>query len=145
MKRPVTSAITAATFACAMGVTIPAANATTVEDSIIAQVNQHRVAHGLKPVMKDANVQGFSEWWAKYMADHLYYKHADTVTGEDRYFENIAKTSAASPDWASHAFQMWKKSPGHNGNMLNPTVTKAGAHCYPSDDGYAYCVLNLDW
>lgn len=29
--------------------------------------------------------------------------------------------------------------------MLNPTVTKAGAHCYPSDDGYAYCVLNLDW
>lgn len=144
MKRPVTSAITAATFACTMGMTIPAASATTVGDSIIAQVNQHRVAHGLKPVAKDANTQGFSEWWGGYMADHHYFEHSHKVTGKHR-FENVAKMSAASPDWASHAFQMWKKSPGHNGNMLNPTVTKAGAHCYPSDDGHAYCVLNLDW
>lgn len=29
--------------------------------------------------------------------------------------------------------------------MLNPAVTKAGADCHPSDDGHAYCVLNLDW
>lgn len=144
MKRPVTSSITAATFACTMGMTIPAASATTVGDSIIAQVNQHRVAHGLKPVAKDANTQGFSEWWGGYMADHHYLEHSHKVTGKHR-FENVAKTSTLSPDWASDAFQMWKKSPGHNGNMLNPTVTKAGAHCYPNDDGYAYCVLNLDW
>lgn len=144
MKKRVTSVITAATFACTMGMTIPAANATTVEDSIIAQVNQHRVAHGLKPVTKDANTQGFSEWWGGYMADHHYFEHSHKVTGKHR-FENVAKMSTLSPDWASDAFQMWKKSPGHNGNMLNPTVTKAGAHCYPSDDGYAYCVLNLDW
>lgn len=57
MKRAVTSAIAAATFACAMGATIPSASATAVGDSIISQVNQHRVVHGLKPVTKDTEAQ----------------------------------------------------------------------------------------
>lgn len=124
---------------CAVGAPAPA-HATTMGDELIKQVNEYRASLGIGPVHKDARIQGFSEGWARHMAQKDSRYHS---TGSG--YAEIISSSQGYDDVPSAAVDGWKHSLGHNAIMTDGKYTRVGADCAQGRSGAHYCVMNFDW
>ena len=125
------------------------------EQRLLVLINEYRAQNGLNPLSMSPDVTRAAAWFSRNMADTNTFPadHRDTL-GRDpatrltecdvrytRYAENIA----AGPSDAQGIFNLWRNSPPHNANMLDPNVTLAGiARAFRSGTQYGwYWTLDL--
>ncbi|MCX7445149.1 CAP domain-containing protein [Corynebacterium sp. P7003] len=108
-----------------------------VSAETIRLLNEHRVAHGLRPVIVDANLTRRSVEWSKHMRDVNRLYHSG-----DNVWENVLYNYNSASD-ASAPFRQWRNSPGHNANMLLPDVTRVGVGFATAADGRVYGTMQL--
>ena len=98
-------------------------------------LNQHRAAKGLGNVVVDPHLTARSVEWSRHMRDVNRLYHS-----KDNVWENVLYNYNPAPD---AAFHQWRKSPGHNANMLEPRVTRVGIGFARSADGRIYSTMQL--
>lgn len=137
------AAVFAALPGSALAVTIDAQ-----EQAVVAEINKHRKAKGLKPVAIDVKLTKAADWMSKDMATKNYFSHTDSAGNSpfDRIAkygypqntyrgENLAAGNAGSRD----TFIQWKNSPGHNENMLHSEYRAVGvSRVYDASSTYGY-------
>ncbi len=113
----------------------------------VTQLNIYRAKNSLEPVTLDDQLVLASEVHAKDMADHGIVSHTGTdgSAHTDRMLRTGYKYSYAGENVASgqnswgKVFDAWKKSPGHNENLLMPEATNFGvALVYDRTTQYHY-------
>ncbi|SES11147.1 CAP domain-containing protein [Corynebacterium cystitidis] len=110
---------------------------TSDEARMLELLNNHREAHGVQPLKVDQQLMDQSREWSGVQARENRMYH-----GDYNVFENVAMNWSGDPD---QFFNMWKNSPGHNRNMLNSSVTKAGFGSADSSNGSSYGTMQLMW
>lgn len=94
-------------------------------------INDYRASLGLHSLVIDGTLNSVGQNYAAYMNSTGIFSHtADGKTFLDRcaaagttcWAENLAR-GATSPQTL---FEMWKASPGHNANMVNPSYRSMG-------------------
>ncbi len=112
-----------------------AAQPGTVDAEAAARlISQYRVDHGLKPLRLDPTLMKLAAEHAQRMASMDRMSH--TLPGEGSFAERIARGGfqasmaaenvAAGQKSLAEVFSAWRKSPGHNANMLLPNVSLMG-------------------
>jgi uncharacterized protein YkwD len=114
-----------------------------VEDLVFEMTNQARVAKGLAPLTRDAELDNAARSFSNDMLVHGFFDH-DTPGGptfekrlasQYRHWvhdmgENIWSGSGYDPsktqEIAKDIISDWLKSPGHRENMLDPSFTHLG-------------------
>lgn len=105
------------------------------ESTFLGMINDYRAQHGLGKLSTNGKLAETARWMANDMAAKDYFSHTDSL-GRDPfkrmadfgYTHNTWKGEnlAAGVEGAAAAFKLWKESPGHNENMLNPNFTVIG-------------------
>lgn len=99
-----------------------------IQNELVARINDHRAANGVRRVPRDAAIDNAARWWADQLANHGRDGHSPRNTraypygGENVWFGNNAPWQQV----AFGAFNSWHHSPGHNKNMLNPNTISLG-------------------
>ena len=98
-------------------------------------INDYRKQNGLKPVVFDQEMLQFSRAYVAEILKEDVFKHSD-LNGGAYAIENLYKSMgfgrflSLDQEWCAALpemiFSTWKKSKGHNANMLNPEITKVG-------------------
>ncbi len=112
-----------------------AARPGTVDAEAAARlISQYRVDHGLKPLTLDPTLMRLASEHAQRMASMDRMSH--TLPGEGSFAQRIAaggfqasmaaENVAAGQKSLAAVFEAWRKSPGHNANMLLPDVSLMG-------------------
>jgi uncharacterized protein YkwD len=112
-----------------------AARAGTVDaQAAVRLISQYRVQHGLKPLSLDPTLMKIAQEHAHRMASMDKMSHV--LPGEGSFSQRIAsggfrasmaaENVAAGQDSLAEVFEAWRKSPGHNANMLLPNVSLMG-------------------
>jgi uncharacterized protein YkwD len=112
-----------------------AAHAGTVDAEAAARlISQYRAEHRLKPLRLDPTLMKLAAEHAQRMASLDTMSH--TLPGEGSFSQRIAsggfqasmaaENVAAGQDSLAEVFEAWRKSPGHNANMLLPNVSLMG-------------------
>lgn len=105
------------------------------ESAFLTMINDYRALQGLGKLSTNGKLADAGRWMAQDMAAKDYFSHTDSL-GRDPFVrmsdfgytyntwkgENLAAGVAD----ANAAFELWKGSPGHNENMLNPNFTVIG-------------------
>src|SRR3990172_6453901 len=111
-------------------------------------INAYRSGQGLPTLAIDPQLQAASRWMSADMATNDYFSHYDSL-GRDPfqrmdafgYTYNVWKGEnlAAGTSDAQVAFDLWKASPGHNSNMVNPQFHGVGiARAYGPTTGLGW-------
>lgn len=109
-----------------------------LETEFISLLNQYRASNGAGPVSNSVVLSTGAQWMANDLASHQYFSHTDS-TGRD-FFTREANCGVNGPageniaggqPTAAGVLAVWKSSPGHNSNMLNPTWTRIGVGFAP--------------
>lgn len=117
-------------------------------------INAYRKECGLTPVVFDESMTLFSQSYVSALLEHDVFEHSD-LNGGEYAVENLYKSMGfgaflvIDQEWCDELpkliFDAWKKSKGHNANMLNPDITKVGMSIQIQTNGevgsYGY---NLD-
>lgn len=118
------------------------------EASFLSMINDYRAQNGLGPLAADDSLNNVARWMAGDLAANNYFSHTDSL-GRDPFVrmdqlgyayntwrgENLV----AGTETAAHAMQMWKDSPPHNENMLNPNYTVIGiARAYDATSDFGW-------
>jgi len=124
-------------------------------------INQYRKDNGVKELIEDSRLDAGSAIRAKETStvfSHMrpdgtgfntaIYQAGITDLGDNviGFGENIASTGASNNNGAAAAlrlFTMWKNSPGHNANMLDPDFTRMGIGIYATPIGIFASTLFL--
>lgn len=106
------------------------------EATVVRLVNDHRIRHGLHPLRVDQRLTNRAREWSNIQAQQRHLHHSP-----DNVFENIAMNWEGIPT----VFNQWLKSPSHNANMLEPTVTRFGVSAAQGTDGAFYATMQLIW
>ncbi len=112
-----------------------AAQPGTVDAEAAARlISQYRVDHGLKPLKLDPTLMKLAAEHAQRMASMDKMSHS--LPGEGSFSQRIAaggfqasmaaENVAAGQKSLAEVFAAWRKSPGHNANMLLPNVSLMG-------------------
>ena len=121
-----------------------------VFNEMLRLVNIHRQNNGAGILAEDENLKKLSNAWSKYMVSNDFFSHTDPKTGEVSYeifpqygtwnAENIAMlhhrgqaNDGNAKELAAELFDMWKKSPGHNKNMLDKNQKLFGFGLYAEE------------
>lgn len=126
----------------------PAAALDSEETAVLDLINQYRSANGLGTVSLNGALNNAARWMSDDMANNNYFSHTDSQ-GRDPfvrlsdfgYTYNTWKGEnlAAGIDSAQEAFDLWKGSPGHNANMLNPNFKVIGiARTYSASSTFGW-------
>ena len=126
----------------------PAAALDSEETAVLDLINQYRAANGLGTLSLNGILNTSARWMSDDMATSNYFSHTDSL-GRDPfvrlsdfgYTYNTWKGEnlAAGVDSASEAFNLWKGSPGHNANMLNPNFKVIGiARAYSASSTFGW-------
>lgn len=135
------TAATTALFAGALAITAQPnlSTATTTLDAeeqlFVGLINQYRQQNGLSALSIDTRLQDAAAWMSTDMGVNNYFSHTDSL-GRDPFQRMNAfgytyntwrgENIAAGTSSAQVAFDLWKGSPGHNANMLNPNYKVMG-------------------
>ncbi len=97
-------------------------------------ISQYRADHGLKPLRLDPTLMTLAAEHAQRMASMDKMSHS--LPGEGSFAQRIARGGfrasmaaenvAAGQKTLADVFEAWRKSPGHNANMLLPNVSLMG-------------------
>jgi uncharacterized protein YkwD len=112
-----------------------AARPGTVDAEAAARlISQYRADHGLKPLKLDPTLMKLAAEHAQRMASMDRMSHS--LPGEGSFAQRIAaggfqasmaaENVAAGQKTLAEVFAAWRKSPGHNANMLLPDVSLMG-------------------
>jgi len=118
------------------------------EQAVVDLINAHRANNGLSPLNVSSTLTDVALWMSQDMAEKDYFSHTDSL-GRDP-FERMAdfgydyntwkgENLAAGSDTPQMTFQLWRDSPGHNANMLNPNFVVVGlAKAYGPNSTYGW-------
>jgi uncharacterized protein YkwD len=114
-------------------------------------INDYRRKNGLNPLHLDAEMSKFTDKFILQLLEKNVLNHSDlnggTYSIENLYTQmRFGSILVLDEIWyeqiAQQTFDAWKKSPGHNTNMLNPNITKIGlsfeAKTKSSEGNYSY-------
>ena len=102
------------------------------EQALLDYVNAYRIENGLNPLTISPTLTEAARWMSQDMGDGDYFSHTDSLgrspfqrmaaSGYDCELYNTwcGENLAAGIAAGSETFELWRNSPGHNGNMLNP-------------------------
>ena len=103
-------------------------------EAAVRLISQYRVDHGLKPLKLDPTLMRLAAEHAQRMASMDRMSHS--LPGEGSFSQRIAaggfqasmaaENVAAGQKSLAAVFEAWRKSPGHNANMLLPDVSLMG-------------------
>ena len=103
-------------------------------EAAVRLISQYRVDHGLKPLRLDPTLMKLAAEHAQRMAAMDRMSHS--LPGEGSFAHRIAaggfqaamaaENVAAGQKTLAQVFEAWRKSPGHNANMLLPNVSLMG-------------------
>lgn len=105
------------------------------ELAFLAIINGYRAEHGLQPLSLSANLNRAATWMATDMALNDRFGHIDSVdrgpyerTVQCGYPVPAGENLAAGTrrDGAAAAFELFRNSPSHNTNMLQPNYRQIG-------------------
>jgi hypothetical protein len=113
---------------------LPTKPGTFSVDEAVALISKYRVAHGLKPVTVDPVLTKIASVHAERMAKLDTMSHV--LPGEGSFQQRLAdggfRASMAAENVAAGqptlpiVLEAWRKSPGHNANLLLPNISKIG-------------------
>lgn len=97
----------------------------------VALVSRYRAAHGLRPVHADERLAAAAAQQARAVARAGALSHDVGTTFKSRMAAYAGNTAAAEnlsmgPSSVEGALERWKKSPGHNANLLMPEARRIG-------------------
>lgn len=126
------------------------AKVSIIEDTIYELTNQHRLAAGLQPLMRDAKIDAIARSHSQDMADRNYFDH-DTPEGWDPTDRGNAAGYPCRKDYGNHytfglgenifwhsgtrydaerlAYETvdgWMNSPGHRQNIMDSSYDRIG-------------------
>ena len=116
------------------------------EQALLEHINAYRIQNGLNPLSVSPSLNEAAEWMSGDMGDKDYFSHTDSlgrspfqrmaVSGYDceAYNTWCGENLAAGVSTGSETFELWRNSPGHNGNMLNPNYVVAGIAAVVNQD-----------
>ena len=118
------------------------------ETAVLDLINQYRASNGLGTLALNGTLNNAARWMSEDMATSNYFSHTDSL-GRDPfvrlsdfgYTYNTWKGEnlAAGIDSSTQAFDLWKGSPGHNANMLNPNFNVIGiARAYSASSTFGW-------
>jgi hypothetical protein len=118
------------------------------EQAFLGLINQYRAQNGLSKLSVSINLNRAATWMARDLAENNYFAHTDSLGrsptgrvpdcgGQPQAGENLA--AGTIKDTAAEAFEMWKKSPSHNANMLYASYKQLGiARHYDASSTYSW-------
>jgi uncharacterized protein YkwD len=118
------------------------------EQQFLQLINQYRAQNGLSSLTVSTNLNRSATWMARDLAVNNYFSHTDSLgrgpnarivdcDGQPQGGENLA--AGTIKDTAGEAFEMWRKSPGHNTNMLYASYKQIGiARFYDTSSTYTW-------
>jgi len=120
----------------------------TEEQAFLTLINNYRAQNNVGALGASTNLNRASDWLSEDMSAKAYFSHTDSL-GRDPstravdcgYPSGAGENIAAGTAWdtAQEAFNAWKASPGHNGNMLNSSYTQIGiARFYRAGSPYGW-------
>ena len=126
----------------------PAAALDSEEQGFLGLINQYRAANGLGSLTLNGKLDDAASWMSQDMGAQNYFSHTDSQ-GRDPFVRMSAfgygyntwkgENLAAGVESGQAAFDLWKGSPGHNANMLNPNFTVVGiARAYGSGSTFGW-------
>ncbi|HEU4760541.1 MAG TPA: CAP domain-containing protein [Dehalococcoidia bacterium] len=122
------------------------------EQTFVSLINQYRQDNGLGPLSINIELENATRWMSQDLGVHNYFSHTDSL-GRDP-FQRMAdfgygfntwkgESLAAGASSAQSAFDLWRGSPGHNANMLNPNYKVMGvARAYAAGSTYGWYWTN---
>ena len=118
------------------------------EQAFLRIINDYRAAAGLVPLSANSRLNDIARWMSQDMVANDYFGHTDSL-GRDPFqrMDDFGYTYntwrgenlAAGVADAQAAFELWRDSPGHNANLLNPNFKVIGiARAYGSETMYGW-------
>jgi uncharacterized protein YkwD len=125
----------------------------TVDAAAAAKLlSQYRVEHGLKPLKLDPTLMKLAAEHAQRMAALDQMSHQ--LPGEGTFAQRIARGGfqasiaaenvAAGQKSLAEVFDAWRKSPGHNANMLLPGISLMGIALAVQKNGRYHTYWSLE-
>jgi hypothetical protein len=121
------------------------------EQVLLDRINEYRIQNGLGPLSISASLTAAARLMSEDMADKDYFSHTDSLgrssfqrmalSGYDceAYNTWCGENLAAGVATGSETFELWRNSPGHNGNMLSSHYVVAGiAAAFNQDSTYGW-------
>lgn len=117
------------------------------EAKFLELINDYRHQNGIKPLKQSEQLNRVAKWMSQDMASNNYFSHKDSKGGDSRQRMNsfgyvaaaTGENIAAGNETAEDTFQQWKKSPGHNKNMLDSDFNEIGiGRVYSGDSNYKW-------
>lgn len=110
--------------------------------TILDKVNELRSSQGLSPVTRYQELDAVAVDWSQQMAARATLEHRPNFsshypTGFTYAAENVAM-HGGSGDMGTKMFELWRDSPGHYANMVNPEINSIGI-------GLAFDSVNNAW
>lgn len=111
-----------------------------LRDGIIREIDAYRLAHKRGTLAPNGDLDREAQVWADRLAsrDEVVHNHALIGRG---YGENIV--AAGTHCGATCLVDLWKNSPGHNENLLDPGYRSAGMGIAYSRSGKVFVVHNF--
>ncbi|OHE58326.1 MAG: hypothetical protein A2Z47_02330 [Thermodesulfovibrio sp. RBG_19FT_COMBO_42_12] len=119
--------IIAITFLFCLSYAIDNGPLITYEKELLSYINQYRIKNGLDQIYFDITLGETAEIHSKYMSKKNELSHASFG---DRFKKSRRSLCVENIGWnymkPEAQFRAWKKSIGHNKNMLNEQIKRAG-------------------
>ena len=103
------------------------------EQQVLSLINAYRQENGLPALKHSPNLSRAAAWMAEDLTSHGAWSHTDsygrlpfTRVIDCGYLSQGAGENLAMTSSAAGAVNLWKGSPGHSANMLNPAWKVAG-------------------
>lgn len=111
-----------------------------LREGIIREIDSYRVAHGRGALGPNADLDREAQAWADRLAARDEVVH-NTALIDRGFGENIV--AAGTHCGATCLVDLWKNSPGHNENLLDPGYRSAGIGIAHSGSGKVFVVHNF--
>ncbi len=117
------------------------------EQKLLDLINQYRLANGRSRLAFQTDVNRAAAWLSRDMATKNYFSHTDSngrgMASRLKWcgvsYTSAAENIAAGQTTAQAVFDAWKRSSGHNTNMLRTGVTAAGiGRAYDANSRYKW-------
>jgi uncharacterized YkwD family protein/spore coat assembly protein SafA len=127
-------------------ISIPNIDVKTMENQVIKLVNQARVNAGLQPFTANWELSRVARYKSQDMANKGYFDHTSPTYGSPfTMMQNFGiKFTAAGENiamgqrTAQEVMNSWMNSPGHRGNILNPSFNQIGVGLAKNSNGMCY-------
>lgn len=122
-------------------------------------INEHRANNGVQPLEVESGLERWAYLKSKHMGDNNYFSHfyngqmideiypneggSVPLSGENIFASYPRKYTAKQ--FAKLSFEEWKKSPGHNENMLRSGFSYMGVGVYQGESGWIYATTDFAW